>query len=111
MDRVRICALTDIPDGDSAGYSVKDGEFYRSLLIIRRGDTVIAYRNSCPHEGDRMEHARGKFLDEEKAHILCASHGALFRIEDGVCIAGPCFGENLDPIVTAIEGGEVFVQV
>ena len=110
MNRVRVCALADIPDGDSAGCSVKDGEYWRSMLLVRRGDKVVAYRNSCPHEGDRMEHGRGKFLDEEKAHILCASHGALFRIDDGVCVAGPCFGESLEPIAISVEDDAVFVE-
>ena len=36
--------------------------------------------------------------------ILCATHGALFRIEDGHCLSGPCVGESLTPLPVSIEG-------
>lgn len=111
MAQTRICALDDIPDGNSHGLSIPEGERWLSLLLVRRGTQVFAYRNRCPHEGDRMEHGRGKFLDETAENILCASHGALFRIEDGVCIAGPCVGEQLSAIPTTVEGDDVFIDV
>lgn len=110
MARTRLCTLTDIPDGDSHGLSVPNGDRWLSLLLVRRGTDVFVYRNSCPHEGDRMEHGRGQFLDESKQRILCASHGAVFRIEDGVCIEGPCEGERLSAFAATVEDGEVFIE-
>jgi len=32
----------------------------------------------------------------------CSNHGTLFRIEDGVCVSGPCLGERLSPITLKI---------
>ena len=34
-------------------------------------------------------------------------HGALFRLEDGVCVAGPCAGERLKPWPVAVIDGVV----
>ena len=51
------------------------------------------------------------FLDQEGKNILCASHGAVFRIEDGVCTEGPCEGERLIAFPAQIEGGSVFIEV
>ncbi|MEE8263379.1 MAG: Rieske (2Fe-2S) protein, partial [Gammaproteobacteria bacterium] len=36
-----------------------------------------------------------QFLDETGNLLQCATHGALFRIEDGFCVAGPCTGASL----------------
>ena len=43
----------------------------------------------------------------DRRHILCATHGALFRIEDGHCLAGPCKGKGLTAVAVAVAGGEV----
>jgi nitrite reductase/ring-hydroxylating ferredoxin subunit len=34
----------------------------------------------------------------------CRNHGALFAPEDGLCLAGPCEGESLDPLRIARRG-------
>jgi len=36
-----------------------------------------------------------RYLNRTKDRILCSGHGALFRLEDGVCTSGPCAGEAL----------------
>lgn len=110
MTRTRLCALADIPDGDSTGLSVPDGDAWISLILVRRDSEVFIYRNRCPHEGDRMEHGRGKFLDED-GNIYCASHGAVFRLEDGFCTEGPCAGESLSVFQAYVEDGSVFIDV
>ena len=45
-----------------------------------------------------------------RAHILCTTHGALFNIDDGLCIAGPCVDDHLTPIATEVRDGAVFVD-
>jgi nitrite reductase/ring-hydroxylating ferredoxin subunit len=41
--------------------------------------------------------------------IQCSSHGALFEIDTGLCLAGPCPGARLRPIELRIERGYVLV--
>lgn len=42
--------------------------------------------------------------------ILCSAHGARFRIEDGFCSSGPCYGESLEAVAARIDAdGQVFV--
>ena len=52
----------------------------RSLFVVRTGATVRAYENSCPHTGGPLDWVPDQFLTREKDMILCATHGALFRI-------------------------------
>ncbi|MEQ9555544.1 MAG: Rieske (2Fe-2S) protein [Rhodospirillales bacterium] len=103
MTEHTLCQLDDIDDGGSAGFEVAG----KLVMAIRQGDTVFAYVNSCPHVGTPLDMWPGRFLTRDGEYILCATHGALFRIEDGHCVAGPCVGRGLTPIGTRIENGAV----
>ncbi|TCK04989.1 Rieske (2Fe-2S) protein [Marinobacterium mangrovicola] len=101
-----ICKLDDLPDGEGRGFDIE----LDALLLIRRGEQVFAYRNNCPHRGIRLEWQPDQFLDYEKQYIQCATHGALFTIDEGECIAGPCPGEKLDQLRCRVEEGKVLVD-
>ena len=49
------------------------------------------------------------FLDVTGTLIQCASHGALFLIQSGRCVAGPCAGQSLKKILSEVVDGEVRV--
>lgn len=87
----RLCALADIPDGEAIGVVDPDGE----VVLVRQGQQVLAYRNRCPHLGIELNFMPDVFLDTEQRYIQCANHSALFQIEDGLCVFGPCQGESL----------------
>ncbi len=109
MSGVRLGRLADIPDGGSAGYTIDTAEGRRRLLAVRRGDRVFVYANECPHIGAPLDFEPGRFLNLERTHILCTNHGALFRIEDGACVAGPCAGRPLRRIAAIVRGGAVML--
>jgi nitrite reductase/ring-hydroxylating ferredoxin subunit len=70
---------------------------------------VVAYENSCPHLGSPLDWVPDRFLDLERRHILCATHGALFRIADGFCVGGPCAGKSLKPVASRVEAGGIYL--
>lgn len=72
------------------------------LLGVRRDGVAYFYINRCPHRGIPLEWQPDQFLDSSASLIQCATHGALFLIESGECIAGPCAGQSL----TALSGRE-----
>jgi nitrite reductase/ring-hydroxylating ferredoxin subunit len=108
-----LCRLDDIPDGGSAGFSMAatDGDEPLELMAIRRGNSVFCYVNSCPHWGSPLDLVPGRFLARDGRHILCTTHGALFRIDDGRCIKGPCLGAALRPVPCRVEDGRVLAAV
>jgi naringenin degradation protein FdeD len=96
-----LCRLDDIADPGSKGFDL--GE--KSIFVIRRGAAVAGYVNSCPHTGGPLDWIEGQFLNWTQEHIVCATHGALFRVADGHCIDGPCVGDKLTPVrIALIEG-------
>src|SRR6185436_3691388 len=86
-----VCRLDEIPDGGAKGLVVPDpdGPPLR-VIVLRSGGEVSAYRNRCPHRGTPLDLRPDDFLDRDGRHLVCSTHGALFRREDGYCIAGPC---------------------
>lgn len=93
-----LCNGDDLAEGKSRGFDV-DG---LQLLAVRRAGQVYVYRNRCPHRSVPLEWHPDQFLDASASLIQCATHGALFLIESGECIAGPCEGKYL----SAIDCGE-----
>ncbi len=110
MTRRVLCQLDEIPDPGSRGFDFREGDDLRSVFVVRAGDTVRAYENSCPHTAGPLDWVPDQFLTREKDMILCATHGALFRIEDGHCLSGPCIGEDLKALPVFIERGAVAVE-
>jgi nitrite reductase/ring-hydroxylating ferredoxin subunit len=100
-----LCRLDDIPEPGSRGFRIGSGSETRALFVVRRGGRVFAYENSCPHTGSPLDWVPDRFLDLERRHILCATHGALFRIEDGYCLAGPCAGKSLKSVSITVKSG------
>ena len=79
------------------------------LFAVRRSSEVFVYVNSCPHLGTSLDWAPDRFLTADSAFIVCATHGALFGIEGGLCVHGPCLGDRLEAVPLQIVEGLVLV--
>ncbi|MGD8308898.1 MAG: Rieske (2Fe-2S) protein [Chromatiales bacterium] len=104
-----LCRLDEIEDPGSKGFSLHSESGSRGFFVVRRGGSAFAYANRCPHTGAPLEWLPDRFLDPDGAFIQCSLHGALFRLEDGRCLRGPCVGEALDPLGVRVRGGHVFL--
>ncbi|MEW6445054.1 MAG: PfkB family carbohydrate kinase [Pseudomonadota bacterium] len=105
-----LCPLASLPSPGSKGFEVEIGGVMRSVFVVRRENTVKAYLNSCPHIGAELNWQPDAFLDADGRYILCAVHGALFEIEDGHCIVGPCRGEALTPVMVELQRGQIVLR-
>lgn len=105
-----LCRLDEVADGGAKGFIVPGVGETGDLFLVRRGGRVCAYVNRCPHVGTPLELIDDKFLTRDRALILCSTHGALFRIEDGHCIDGPCAGDRLRALDVEVRDGLVFLR-
>ncbi|MGJ8686128.1 MAG: Rieske (2Fe-2S) protein [Spongiibacteraceae bacterium] len=102
---IEICPLEDIAEPGSKCFE-HNGESY---FIVRNDAQVFIYRNHCPHLGIELNWVEDQFLDAEETLIQCATHGALFLIESGECVAGPCLGESLQALSSQVVEGKIYL--
>jgi len=108
----KLCQRGDIPPAGSNGFAFVDNTgALRNYMVIEKGGTLHIYENSCPHIGVPLDFNPGKFLDLSGEMIICSTHGALFQIDDGHCVSGPCVGKNLVPVSFEIRGEDVLIQL
>jgi nitrite reductase/ring-hydroxylating ferredoxin subunit len=100
--------VDEIPDGGSKGFAALS-RLHAGLFAVRRGAQIRVYVNSCPHLEVGLDWVEDKFLSTDGSVIVCAMHGALFQIDDGLCTFGPCYGSRLEVVKIDVIGGAVFV--
>ena len=103
-----LCRLSDLAEGQARGFGAAPGGF-TGLFAVCRGGRVFVYVNSCPHIGVPLDWAPDRFLSTDASRIVCATHGAEFRIEDGACVAGPCLGDRLEAVPATVRDGVILV--
>ncbi len=106
---MRLCALDTLSEGGSRGFSVATTFGARDIFLIRKDGRVLGYINSCPHTGGPLDWVPDHFLDLDGKLIQCATHDARFRIDDGLCVSGPCSGTSLTPVLVEVFDNEVFL--
>jgi nitrite reductase/ring-hydroxylating ferredoxin subunit len=94
---VTLGPLSAIPDGGARNYvlQLRAGRFHG--FVVRRGDAVFGYVDRCPHMGLPLAQVLDQYLTPGGDLIACSWHSALFAVEDGRCVGGPCGGAALTP--------------
>lgn len=104
-----VCALSELAPVDARGFDYASADGPRSGFVVRRGGDVFAYRNVCPHAGHPLHWKPHAFLTRGRDRIMCSVHGAVFDIETGLCVGGPCPGRSLTALRAEIRDGRVVV--
>lgn len=104
-----ICRLSDLALTGAWGAVFGEGTARLEVFLVRDGTAVRGYVNACPHAGTPLDTFAHRFLSQDGTRIVCTTHGARFRLEDGVCVAGPCLGQALRPFAVVITQGSVCV--
>lgn len=106
-----LCKTTDIEDPGSKSFEVKIKRKTESIFVVHKNGEFFAYLNQCPHTGASLDWQEDQFLDIDKELIQCATHDALFIIDSGECIAGPCAGDSLQPLTLSIHHDEIHLAI
>ncbi len=101
-----LCHLKELNAQGCRGFELEQG----SIFVVARQGQYYAYRNSCPHLGVELNWLEDQFLDRDEALIQCATHGALFIIESGECIAGPCLGASLEALEVSVRDEALYLK-
>lgn len=103
---IRLCSTSEVDEGQCKGFRSGGAQ----LLAVRKDRVLYVYLNRCPHRGIPLEWLPDQFLDSSGSLIQCATHGALFLIESGECVAGPCSGAFLQALPSVERDGIIWLQ-
>lgn len=111
MSHKFLCHKHEITEGNPLGFSLEleSGKF--ELFIVQHDDIIYAYKNHCPHLGIPLNWQPNEFLSIEQSHIQCATHGALFKLDDGYCTLGPCASESLTALTIEHRDDELWLHL
>jgi nitrite reductase/ring-hydroxylating ferredoxin subunit len=108
---VAVGGLDDLDDPGCREFRIGEGDWPFRGFVVRQGDDVCAYQNYCVHAGHPLNWKPDSFLTPDGSQIICSSHGAVYDIKSGVCVAGPCPGKKLRALTVEIRDGSVVVRV
>lgn len=80
-------------------------------FLLNHHGTLLAYLNRCRHVAMTMDWVENQFFTEDRAYILCATHGACYRPDTGECVNGPPLGKRLIAVPLTIRAGRVFATL
>ncbi|WP_420599127.1 Rieske (2Fe-2S) protein [Neptuniibacter sp.] len=102
-----LCDVSDFQELQTKGFEFEG----KGLLLVKHREQFYLYENNCPHRSIPLEWQPDQFLDYEKTFIQCATHGALFKIETGECISGPCVADSLTPVAFEQNGSTILIDI
>ena len=109
MKEIAVGKLDELGDPGCREFAIGEGDWPFRGFVVRHGDEVFAYQNFCVHLGHPLNWVPDSFLTKDKAAIICASHGAQYEIDTGLCFAGPCIGKSLRKVECAVRDSVVYV--
>jgi len=108
---VMLASLYDIADPGSKGISIEHHGIKNELFIVKKDAKISVYENSCPHTSGPLDWTPDQFLNIDNDYIQCANHGALFEINSGLCIYGPCKAQSLKSVPFSIKDNNIYVVI
>jgi nitrite reductase/ring-hydroxylating ferredoxin subunit len=109
--RIVVCAADALGENATAKFRIGTGADAREGFVIRHAGELHAYRNECRHVPLTMDWVENRFLSRDGCWIQCSTHGALYEIATGRCVAGPPAGKTLHRLPVSIEDGSIIVLV
>lgn len=106
-----VCLSEALGENETIKFRIGRGADVREGFVIRRGGELHAYRNECRHIPMTMDWVENRFLSRDRCWIQCSTHGALYEITTGLCVAGPPAGKSLRSLPVKVEDGRIVVHV
>ena len=108
MSPIRLCASGELIDGgEGLRFTVRREGVDLPAFVVRHKGEVRAYLNRCSHLPVTLDWEEGKFFDTSGLYLICATHGALFEPDTGLCVDGPCRGASLSAVPVEMQDGEI----
>lgn len=78
-------------------------------FVVRYNGLPYGYINSCAHVSVELDWQEGDFFNLTSQYLICATHGAHYQPETGLCILGPCKGKSLHSLNVTERDGNIYL--
>jgi len=104
-----ICAAADLVEGgDGVRFTVRVREREVGAFAVRFDGAAHGYLNQCAHVPMELDWQEGKFFESSGLYLMCATHGAVYAPDSGLCVSGPCRGASLAKLRMEERDGGVY---
>ncbi len=108
-EQVLLCAQDAVAEGGKGlRFAVSAGGEPATGFVVRYDGRPYAYLNRCAHVPIELDWAEGEFFESSGLYLMCATHGAIYSPQSGVCAGGPCRGGRLRPIPVLERDGQLY---
>jgi len=94
--------------GDGVRFEVTRNGENLAAFVVRWHAKPFAYINECMHQATELDWNAGDFFDESGLYLMCATHGAMYEPNSGLCVSGPCGGARLAAVEVCERDGGIF---
>lgn len=108
-ETIWVCAADALEPGQTTRFELRRSGRRVHAFLVNHGGGLHAYVNRCPHAGTPLDWWPNEFFTEDGRYLICATHGAVFEPDTGLCLEGPCPGARLERLTVARRGDEVVV--
>jgi len=105
-ERQLLCQHSQLSEGTTLELEYRGS----TIIVLLHQQQLHAYWNLCPHLSVPLNWAPNRFLDPSKSYLQCATHGALFQLDDGLCVSGPCSDDRLQRVETERVGDDYYIS-
>ncbi|MCU6435404.1 Rieske 2Fe-2S domain-containing protein [Undibacterium sp. Jales W-56] len=108
MSDIKICDSSELIEGGKGiRFPVTAGHEDATGFVVRFDGTAHAYLNRCAHVPIELDWNPGEFFESSGLYIMCSTHGAIYKPENGYCTGGPCRGARLRKIEITEKDGQI----
>ncbi len=101
---------TALKTGEQRFFAVASGPRpFKSFWLCLTEQGYRAFWNVCRHLPVPLD--AGSMQADPGEELVCLTHGARFRTQDGFCLEGPCEGELLHSLELKEEAGKLWVKL
>ena len=104
-----VAGTKDVPAGTVKKFWLICGQHRINCFVVNVGGQFRAYINSCRHMVTPLDFVRYQFFTEDGSRLMCATHGATYEPDTGLCVEGPCKGLSLHALPVVVERGGIVV--
>ena len=105
----RLCAAEELVDGGvGVRFAVRVNTREIGAFVVRYDGAAHGYLNQCAHVPMELDWQEVQFFDSAGLYLMCATHGATYAPDTGLCVGGPCKGATLAKLRIEEREGAVF---